>query len=623
MKTIKEPKTDGVLDLSRYSKEKRQALEVTEEARGKRITNGFATGLFLGSPKFKPLVKTAAAKSRDGEAGEHFLKLLKHVLDHHADPDEIDRSGEIPDHLIEKLAGIGAFGIKIPREYGGLGLSQATYSRAAMELGARCGNLTALLSAHQSIGLPQPMLQYGTDEQKKRFLPKVARGAITAFALTEDEVGSDPSKLQTMAKPIEGGTRYLLNGEKLWCTNGTIARYLVVMARTPTVKKTGGKKRRAITAFVVDTRWPGVEVVRRCRFMGLRALYNGVIRFNNVRVPAENVILGPGKGMRVALNALSVGRLTLPAACAGLVRESLRITRDWVATRRQWGCEIGKHEAIAAKVADMAADAFALESMVNLTSALVDEKVDYRLESALCKLWGTETAWRVVDDLLQIRGGRGYETAQSLAARGDNPEPVERFMRDSRINRIFEGSSEIMRLYLAREALDPHLRLAGPAMDSRLSAGKRLLAGAKAGLHYAGWYPSRHLPHPFAVPSGIRTGSRSSLAYVERTSRKLARTLFHAMARHGPALEKRQLLLGRLVDVAAELYALTSAHLRAGVILRHEAESTSTDRSEIPAVLSFLDKRTKCRVNRLFRELHENPDAKARSLSRKILAFPS
>ena len=185
-------------------------------------------------------------------------------------------------------------------------------SRAAMELGARCGNLTALLSAHQSMGLPQPMLQYGTDEQKKRFLPKVARGAITAFALTEDEVGSDPSKLQTMAKPIEGGTRYLLNGEKLWCTNGTLARFLVVMARTPTVKKTDGKKRRAITAFVVDTRWSGVEIVRRCRFMGLRALYNGVIRFNNVRVPAENVILAPGKGMRVALNALSVGRLTLP-----------------------------------------------------------------------------------------------------------------------------------------------------------------------------------------------------------------------------------------------------------------------------------------------------------------------
>ena len=619
MKTMEKPQMGGGLDLSRYSREKREALEVTEEARGKRITNGFASGLFLGRPQFKPLVETAAAKSRDGDEGEHFLKLLRHILDHHADPDEIDHSGEIPDHLLEKLAGIGAFGIKIPRRFGGLGLSQSTYSRAAMELGSRCGNLTALLSAHQSIGLPQPIMQYGTDKQKERFLPQVARGAITAFALTEDDVGSDPSKLRTRAKPIEGGKRYLLNGEKLWCTNGTLARFLVVMARTPKVKRSGGKKRGAITAFVVDTRWPGVEVVNRCRFMGLRALYNGVIRFNNVRVPAENVILAPGKGMRVALNALSVGRLTLPAACAGLVRESLRITREWTTERRQWGCEIGKHEAIAAKVADMAADAFALEAMVTLTSNLVDEKSDYRLESALCKLWGTETAWRVVDDLMQIRGGRGYETAQSLATRGENPEPVERFMRDSRINRIFEGSSEIMRLYLAREALDPHLRLAGPAMDTRLSAGKRLLAAAKAGLHYAGWYPGLHLPHPLAVPSGIRSGSQASLAYVERTSRRLARMLFHAMARHGPALEKRQLLLGRLVDVAGELYALTAAHLRAGVILRGEAESACATRAEIPTILAFLDKRTKCRVNRLFRELRENPDGKARALSQKIL----
>jgi len=619
MKATKEPSNPSGIDLTRYSKEKRQALEVTEEARGSRIVDGFASGLFLGKPKFDLLERAACAKPPDGEEGEKFLKRLKEVLDRHANPDEIDRSGEIPDFLLDKLAGIGAFGIKIPREYGGLGLSQSTYSRAAMLLGARCGNLTALLSAHQSIGLPQPILQYGTEEQKKRFLPKVAGGAITAFALTENEVGSDPSKLSTRAKPIKGGKSYLLNGEKLWCTNGTLARYLVVMARTPSTEMTGGKKKRSITAFVVDTRAPGVEIAHRCRFMGLRALYNGVIRFRNAEVPASNVILAPGKGMRVALNALSVGRLTLPAACAGLVEESLRIARDWCVERRQWGCEIGKHEAIAAKVADLAADAFALKSMVGLTSALVDEKVDYRLESALCKLWGTETAWRAVDDLMQIRGGRGYETAHSLAARGDNPEPVERMMRDSRINRIFEGSSEIMRLYLAREALDPHLRLAGPAMDSRLSIGKRLFAGIKAGLHYAAWYPGQYLGTPFAIPRELSRSSRCALGYVERTSRRLARGLFHSMARHGPALEKRQLLLGRLVDAAGELFALSSANLRADAILRGEREDETVGRDELPKLLAYLTKRTKCRVNRLFGELGKNADKKARELSQAVL----
>ena len=425
MKTV-EPETnpEGAIDLSRYSKEKRQALEVTEDARGPRLMDGFASGLFMGRPVFSSLHEAIQKPCPDGEEGEKFLKTLESTLDLHANPDEIDETGEIPDSLLEKLAKIGAFGIKIPKEYGGLGLSQSTYSRAAKLLGARCGNLTALLSAHQSIGLPQPLLRYGTEEQKKKFLPDVAKGAITAFALTEDEVGSDPSRLNTKAKPIKGGKSYLINGQKLWCTNGTKAKYLVVMARTPSTTGSGGKRKRAITAFVVDARSPGIEIVHRCRFMGLRALYNGVIRFTNVEVPAENIILAPGKGMRVALNALGVGRLTLPAACSGLAYESLKIARRWCVERRQWGSEIGRHEAIASKIADMAADAYATDSMVRMTSALVDAKVDFRMESALCKLWGTETAWRVVDDLMQIRGGRGYETAGSLAARGDLPEPV-------------------------------------------------------------------------------------------------------------------------------------------------------------------------------------------------------
>ena len=621
MKTMEpETKEQGAIDLSRYSKEKRQALEVTEEARGPRLMEGFASGLFLGSPKFSPLYEVIKEESPDGKEGDKFLETLERTLDRHANPDEIDETGEIPDSLLEKLAEIGAFGIKIPKEYGGLGLSQATYSRAAKLLGSRCGNLTALLSAHQSIGLPQPLLRYGTEDQKKKFLPDVARGAITAFALTEDEVGSDPSRLNTRAKPIKGGKSYLINGQKLWCTNGTKAKYLVVMARTPSTTGAGGKRKRSITAFVVDARTPGIEIAHRCRFMGLRALYNGVIRFHNVEVPAKNIILAPGKGMRVALNALGVGRLTLPAACSGLAYESLKIARCWCVERRQWGSEIGKHEAIASKLADMAADAYATDSMVRMTSALVDAKVDFRMESALCKLWGTETAWRVVDDLMQIRGGRGYETARSLANRGDNPEPVERMMRDSRINRIFEGSTEIMRLYLAREALDPHLRLAGGAMDSRLSLGTRLLTAIKAGIHYSIWYPGQYLPSLDTSPSGTSRRTRKALRYVERTSRRLSRSLFHAMALHGPALEKRQLLLGRLVDVAGELFALTSSHLRADAILAGKEACEEIKKEDLPTILAYLDARTRNRLRGLFEELSNPADGKGRRLASKILA---
>ena len=338
-----------------------------------------------------------------------------------------------------------------------------------MMLGSYCGNLTALISAHQSIGVPQPLIMFGTEEQKRRFLPRVARGEISAFALTEPKVGSDPAKMETHAEPTEDGSHFVINGEKLWCTNGVKAGLIVVMAKTPS-KMLRGKPRNQITAFIVDMHDPGVEVVTRCRFMGLKALYNAVIRFTNVKVPKENIVLEEGKGLRVALTTLNTGRLTLPAACAGFSKRCLEITAKWANERVQWGQAIGKHAAIADKLARMAANTFAMESMSFFAAALVDKdkKADVRLEAAMCKLWATERAWEIVDDTMQIRGGRGYETAASLKGRGEEPVAVERMMRDSRINLIFEGSSEIMRLFIAREALDPHLKIGAPMLNSQL-----------------------------------------------------------------------------------------------------------------------------------------------------------
>jgi hypothetical protein len=365
-----------------------------------------------------------------------------------------------------------------------------------------------------------------------------------------------------------------------------------------------------ITAFVVEMNSPGIEVVCRCRFMGLRALYNAVIRFTNVWVPRENIILAEGKGLRVALTTLDTGRLTLPAACIGLAKRCLETSRAWASERVQWGAPIGKHAAIADKVARMAAHVFAMESMTFYTASLVDhdKQADIRLEAAMCKMWATERAWEIVNDTMQIRGGRGYETAASQAARGESPVAVERWLRDCRINTIFEGSSEILRLFLAREALDPHLRLAGPIFNSRYSREERLKTAAKAALFYAGWYPWQWWPLT-GIGGDFHPSLARHLRYAARASRRLARTLFHAMVRFGPKLEKQQLLLGRFVDIGTELFAMAASCTRAQDLGTKEARDLA----------DYFCRTARLKIDDLFRHVRRNEDSSGYRLAQKVL----
>jgi len=606
----------SVIDTSKMSAGKAAALELAESSRDPLDERGsFASNLFIGRYDFERIFPYPEQSAEDRAAGEGFLSQLRTYLEASVDADEIDRTGEIPQRNIDDLFAMGAFGIKIPKQYGGLGLSQVNYGRAAMLLGSWDANLTALVSAHQSIGVPQPLLLFGTEEQKQKYLPRVAQREISAFALTESHAGSDPATMSLRADPTADGKGFLLNGEKLWCTNGLKAGVLVVMAKTPP-KIVNGKERKQITAFIVDVDSPGLAMPHRCHFMGLRALYNGVVTFKDVFVPRENIIAGEGKGLKVALTTLNTGRLTIPAACVGLCKRLLDICRTWASKRVQWGVPIGQHYAIAGKIAEMAGNTFAMEAMTFLTSALVDRKAgDLRIETAMCKMWATEMTWKISDDAMQVRGGRGYETSESLAARGEEPITVERFLRDCRINTIFEGSSEIMRLFIAREALDPHLKVGGAIFNTQLPMTTRIKSMFSSGSFYTRWYPKQWMGASAGNLDNLHADLREYVNYSASASKRLARGLFHAMMRFGPKLDREQLLLSRFVGIATELFAISATCAFAQSKL-----NAGEPAAEILSLAHYFCRSARSRIDHHFAGTSRNADQRGYNLTQELLA---
>src|SRR5436309_1443458 len=529
----------AVIDTSKMAKGKREALELAEASRDPLDDRGsFASNLFIGRYDFGRIYPWPAQSAEDRAAGEDFLRKLESYLRDYVDPDEIDRTGEIPPENFRGLAEIGAFGIKVPKKYGGLGLSQYNYGRAAVLLGSWDGNVAALVSAHQSIGVAQPVMLFGTEERKQ------------------------------------------------------------------------------ITAFIVDVETPGLKIAYRCRFMGLRALYNAVVNFKDVRVPRENIIGGEGKGLKVALTTLNTGRLTLPAACVGVSKRLLEISRKWASERVQWGVPIGQHAAIAGKIAEMAGNVFAMEAMTFLSSSLLDRKAgDLRIETAMCKMWATETTWKIADDAMQVRGGLAYELAQSHAGRGEAPIAVERFLRDCRVNTIFEGSSEIMRLFIAREALDPHLKVGGAIFNTQLPMSERAKAVFSSGKFYAGWYPRQWLLNGAGKVDNLHPTFRGHVDYAARTSKRLARGLFHAMARFGPKLDREQLLLSRFVGAATELFAISATCSYAQWLL---GQGKPTD--EILGLAGYFCRSSRMRIENHFAGTKRNVDKRGYWLTQELLA---
>ena len=615
-KETKEVEFELKIDTSKMSKGKAEAMLVAESNReDKWESPSFAGGLFMG--KFQPelIVPYPEQSAEDKVIGDKLCAEVAAYLKVNLDPDEVDRTREIPKKIFAEFTKMKLWAMKIPKEYGGLGLSQMNYNRVVAMVSSYCGSTAVWLSAHQSIGVPQPLKLFGTPEQKKKWLPRFAEGAISAFALTEPNVGSDPAKMSTSAEPTPDGKHYILNGIKLWCTNGPAADLLVVMARTPPKIK-NGREIPQITAFVVEKEMPGVEVMHRCDFMGIRAIQNGQLRFTNVKVPAENIILGLGKGLKLALTTLNTGRLTLPAACVGMGKQCLNIVRHFANERVQWGLPIGKHEAIANKIGYMSSTVFAMEATTWLASAMADRGgYDIRIEAAMAKMFCSEHAWKIVDETMQIRGGRGYETAESLKARGEKGVPVERMMRDCRINRIIEGTTEIMHLFLAREAMDPHMQVAAEIM-MKVPIGRKLKAGLKMANFYSKWYPQQWI-NSSLFPGYSEFGPKLSrhMNYVERTSHTLGRSIFHAMGMYQNSLERRQMVLARFVDIGTELFAMAATCARSKMLSEKDPKNP-----HFQHLANHFCKEARRRVEASFAAISDNDDRQANKIAKCMMA---
>ncbi len=599
------------------AKAKDAAMELAEDARDADWEfPSFTAEMFRGDFRWDLLHPYPEQDEEDKKIGDELIAKIRVVLEEHLDPIEVDETREYPKKVLEELAKIGIFGMKIGKEYGGLGLTVTNYSRILGFISSYCQSTVTWVSAHQSIGVPEPLKHFGTKEQKEKYLPRFAKGEISAFALTEPDVGSDPAKMTTTGTPSEDGSYYLLNGRKLWCTNGPDADIIVVLAKTPPKIK-NGKEIPQITAFVVETDTPGLTVANRCQFMGLAGLSNGEIVFNNVKVKAEDVIGKPGMGLRIALTTLNTGRLGVPAAGTGACKHLLADLRKWCNDRVQWGRPIGEHQSISRLISNYAADVFAMQSLVSLTCAFADNKnADIRLEAAAAKYFCTEKTWSALDDVLQVVGGRAYETAKSLHARGEYPFVIERFLRDSRVGRIFEGSSQVMHLIMAREAMDTHFKVMMPIIMPKKNEKRSKLSLIIAAIKfYAGWYPKVWMPASTDFKVKHLSGTNQDhLAYTARACKRLARKLFHTMGKYQAKLEFEQVILGNFVDVGTDLFVMAATLARAEACLAKNPEDRTPDE-----LADLFCKNARQRIEASFKAVSKNHNKTFNKVARSFL----
>jgi acyl-CoA dehydrogenase family protein 9 len=514
----------------------------------------FMKSLFHGLIEESLVFPYPEMKAEEKENVGLILENIRRFGETEVDSKKIDKEHKIPDELLAKMREMGLFGLTIPEEHGGIGLSATAYARVVQELAAIDGSLAVTIGAHQSIGL-KAILLLGTDEQKAKYLPKLATGEwAAAFALTEPGAGSDAASITTRAELTDDGKHYVLNGSKIWITNGGFADVFTVFARTSAAD--AGVKPR-ITALIVE-RSMGVKNGPSEEKMGIRGSSTTELFFEDVRVPVENVLGEAGRGFKVAMEVLNSGRMGLASGCVGMCKRLIAMSAERVSERKAFGRSIGEFGMIKEKIARMTAETYALESMTYLTTGLVDHGgADYSLESAICKVMGSETLWYVVNETLQIAAGIGYMTEY----------PYERLMRDARINLIFEGTNEILRAFIA---------LAGMQ-----SPGRQLAEVAKAMREpIKGFGVLRE----FAIHRARGLVARERLDRVHPSLRKetvvfeegvaaLAQRVEHTLRKHGREIAEMQLVQKRIAEAAIDLYAIAAVLSRTTRAIDHKGEA--------------------------------------------------
>jgi acyl-CoA dehydrogenase family protein 9 len=546
---------------AQHEKQMREAEELLAQLPQQiGVAKGMFDGRFVADWVF-PYPRLSPNKHDEVQSA---VKAIADFCDARLDPVEIDRQADIPRETIEGLAQLGVLGMTAPAEYGGRGFSQLAYCRLMETIGGRCSSTSIFINAHHSIGM-RALLLFGTDEQKQKWLPDLVSGRkLAAFALTEPEAGSDAASVQTMATPSADGRHFVLNGQKRYITNGSIAEVLTVMARTPVA----GRDDTAVTALLVTPDMPGFRVTEpRMEKLGIRGTATARLAFENMQVPRENV-LGPlGKGLKVALTVLDFGRATFGACCTGAAKTCLNLATEYAGTRRQFGRPLADFQLIQQKLVHMAAWTYAMEAMTTVTASLIDRGLeDYMLETAMLKVWSTERLWTIVNDAFQIHGGAAYFTDR----------PLERMLRDHRINQIGEGANEVLLSFIALsgmrgpgiqlksvaevwkrpwKGLGPIGRLSGDALRLRLRA------------------PLVPVQSPDLKPAARCLGNRI---------RELGATVQSVLIRRGEDVIQQQLVQQRVAWIAMELLASACA------LSRWDDERSRNDRSHDAVVRFFI-----------------------------------